>query len=92
MRLLALALAFLGALTFVVRGYHDEQEALHFRDFKGPYSSARCLLKHCDPYSEEQTHAEFLRAGGNDDDKLVFDPYSALYPPFSLVALTPLAA
>ncbi len=91
-RFLALALALFGALAFVVRGYHDERETLRFRDFKGPYASARCLLEHCDPYSEEQTHAEFLAAGGVDQDRVPFDPYSALYPPFSLVALTPVAA
>ena len=91
-RLLALLLALLGVLAFVVRGYHDETQALHFRDFKQPYSSSRCLLQHCDPYSEADTRAAFIAAGGRDIDKIVFDPYSALYPPFSLVVLTPVAA
>ena len=85
-------LAVLGIVAFCVRGYHDEREALHFRDFKQPYASARCLLTGCDPYSEPDTHAAFLAAGGPDNDKVVFDPYSALYPPFSLVVLTPIAA
>ncbi len=89
---MALLLALVAALAFTVRGYHDEREALHFRDFKQPYSSARCLLTHCDPYSEPATHAAFLAASGPDNDKIVFDPYSALYPPFSLVVLTPIAA
>ena len=61
-------------------------------DFKQPYASARCLLTGCDPYSEGETHAAFLAAGGPDNDAVVFDPYSALYPPFSLVALMPFAA
>jgi hypothetical protein len=91
-RWLALLLVVLGIVGFLVRGYHDEREALHFRDFKQPYSSARCLLSHCDPYSEPDTRAVFLAAGGIDNDKIVFDPYSALYPPFSLVMLTPIAA
>ncbi len=91
-RYAALLLALLGVLAFVMRGYHDESEALHFRDFKQPYSSARCLLEHCDPYSEADTHAAFLRAQGPDNDPVVFDPYSALYPPFSLVMLVPIAA
>ncbi len=85
-------IALLGALLFLVRGYHDEHEALHFRDFKQPYSSARCLLAHCDPYSESDTRTAYIAAGGVNDDKVVFDPYSALYPPFSLVALMPVAA
>ncbi len=91
-RLVVVLLAFAGVFAFLVRGYHDEREALHFRDFKQPYASARCLLTGCDPYSEPATRAAFLAAGGRDDDKIVFDPYSALYPPFSLVALLPVAA
>jgi hypothetical protein len=91
-RAIALLLALAGALAFVVRGYHDEREALHFRDFKQPYSSSLCLLHGCDPYSEPDTRAAFLSAGGVDNDRVVFDPYSALYPPFSLALLTPVAA
>ena len=90
-RLMALLLAVLGVLAFTVRGYHDEHEALHFRDFKQPYSSARCVVVGCDPYSETDTLAAFLGAGGVNSDKGVFDPYSALYPPFSLVMLAPVA-
>ena len=90
--ILALLLALLGILFFVARGYHDEREALQFRDFKQPYSSARCLLKGCDPYSEPATLSAFLAAGGHDTDSVVFEPYSALYPPFSLVMLLPVAA
>lgn len=88
---LALLFALLGVCVFVVRGYHDERVVLKFRDFKQPYSSARCLLKSCDPYSESSTRAAFLAAGGHDIDKVVFKPSSALYPPFSLVALVPVA-
>ena len=85
-------IALLGVLAFVARGYVDELGALHFRDFKQPYASARCVLRHCDPYSETDTRAAFLAAGGVDDDPIVWSPYSALYPPFSLAALTPIAA
>ncbi len=91
-RFLVFALVLAGVLLFVLRGYHDEREALHFRDFKQPYASARCLLTGCDPYSEADTRAAYLAAGGVDDDKVVFDPYSALYPPFSLAVLAPVAA
>ena len=92
LRLGVLLLALLGVFAFVLRGYEDEHAALHFRDFKQPYASARCVLTGCDSYSEADTRAAFLTAGGVDDDKVVFDPYSALYPPFSLVALTPIGA
>lgn len=92
LRTLSAVLVCLGVTFFVLRGYKDEQHVLQFRDFKQPYSSARCLLHGCNPYSELDTHAEFLRAGGSDEDSEVFVPYSALYPPFSLAVLTPLAA
>jgi len=85
-------MVFCSALAFLAKGYHDERAALHFRDFKQPYASARCLLHHCNPYDENDTRAEFLRAGGADTDAEVFRPYSALYPPFSFALLTPVAA
>ena len=78
--------------VFVARGHHDELLADHQRDFKQPYASARCLLDGCDPYSEKDTRLSYLRAGGINDDPVVFDPYSALYPPFSLALLVPIAA
>ena len=84
--LLALSLAF-----FLVRGAYNEYVVLHSGDFKQPYASARCLLEGCDPYNESDTHAAFLKAHGTEDQG-IFVPYSALYPPFSLAALTPLAA
>ena len=91
-RTLVALLVCLGIAVFVLRGVHDEKHVLEFRDFKQPYSSARCLLHGCNPYSESETHAEFLRAGGTDEDAQVFRPFSALYPPFSLAVLAPVAA
>ncbi len=82
----------LGIAVFLVKGYRDERTVLHFRDFKQPYASARCLLHGCNPYDEKDTHADFLRARGKDEDTEVFRPYSALYPPFSLAMLAPVAA
>ncbi len=91
-RSLLLALIFLSTLAFLAKGYHDEHLALHFRDFKQPYASARCLLHACNPYSETDTRTQFLSAGGADDDAQVFRTSSALYPPFSFALLTPIAA
>jgi hypothetical protein len=88
----AWALLLLGILAFVGKGYKDEQAALHFRDFKQPYASARCVLHGCDPYAEAPTREQFLEAGGVDEDATVFQAYSSLYPPPSLVMLTPVAA
>ncbi len=89
---IALLLVLLSVAVFLLRGLHDEREVLRFRDFKQPYASARCLLKGCNPYSEDQTRQVFLQAGGVDDDDQVFQPYSALYPPFSFAVLAPVAA
>jgi hypothetical protein len=91
-RSLLMLVVLLGALVFSVKGVRDERHVLKFRDFKQPYASARCLLHGCNPYSETDTRAEFLRAGGTDDDVEVFRPYSALYPPFAFALLAPLAA
>ncbi|HEY0785404.1 MAG TPA: glycosyltransferase family 87 protein [Acidobacteriaceae bacterium] len=88
---LALALLLLSLAFFIVRGYENEYSVLRSIDFKQPYASARCLLKGCDPYSESQTHQAYSEAHGTDDEG-VFVPYSALYPPFSLAVLAPLAA
>jgi hypothetical protein len=82
----------LGCLVFAVLGFHREPRVFHFRDFKQPYASARCVLKHCNPYSESDTEAQYFAAHGPDNDRLVFVPYSALYPPPSLLLLTPVAA
>jgi hypothetical protein len=82
----------LGCLAFTVLGVHRESRVFHFRDFKQPYASARCLLFHCNPYSEQDTQAEYLSTGGPNNDALVFVPYSALYPPPALLLLAPVAA
>lgn len=82
----------LGCLVFLVLGFHREPRVFHSRDFKQPYASARCLLEHCNPYSESDTEAQYAAARGPNNDQLVFVPYSALYPPPSLLLLAPVAA
>src|SRR5579875_1623012 len=79
----------LGIAIFLVKGHHDEHAVLQLRDFKQPYASARCLTHDCDPYSETDTRSQFIQSGGVDDDEAVFRPFSALYPPFSLLPLAP---
>lgn len=90
--LTCLAIVLVGVLLFCIRGYHDERLVLHFRDFKEPYGGARCLLIKCDPYDSAQVHTAWHDAGGVDVEAIPVVPYSSLYPPFSLAALTPLAA
>ncbi len=91
-RALPALIVLVGILAFAGKGYQDEQAALHFRDFKQPYASARCVLHGCDPYAEAPTREQFLSAGGVDDDATVFQAYSSLYPPPSLMMLAPVAA
>lgn len=90
---LAYLLVVAGCLFFLIRGTHDEKLALHSFDFKQPYCSARCLLKNCNPYSEADSRTVFLNAGGSlDEGQQWLIPYSALYPPSTLILLAPLAA
>ena len=92
LRLASYLITLLGCLVFIVLGFHREPRVFHFRDFKQPYASARCVLKHCNPYSESDTEKQYFAAHGPDNDHLVFVPYSALYPPPSLLLLTPVSA
>ena len=90
----AYLLVLAGCLFFVIKGRHDESLTLQSVDFKQPYASARCLLKHCNPYSETDTRAAFIDAGGalGRESRWLFVPYSALYPPSTLALLAPFAA
>ena len=89
-RIAGWAVILVGCVAFAAVGIHHENRS-RFRDFRQPYASARCLLAHCDPYSEADTQAHYVAAGGVDDVERVFAPYSALYPPPALLLLTPLA-
>ena len=82
----------IGVLIFAIRGYENERTVLHFRDFKEPYGGARCLIHNCDPYDSEQIHSAWKAAGGVDVEKVIAAPYTAVYPPTSLMALAPVAA
>ena len=54
-----ITLLLLGSLVFILLGAAMENaSAFQMMDFKGLYYPARCLIQHCDPYSE----SEVLRA------------------------------
>ncbi|MGC2160944.1 MAG: glycosyltransferase 87 family protein [Silvibacterium sp.] len=86
------SIVLIGCLAFLVLGVHRQSRVFKFRDFKQPYASARCLLAHCNPYSEQDTEAQYSLALGPNNDARVFVPYSALYPPPALLLLVPVAA
>ncbi|MDR3576216.1 MAG: glycosyltransferase family 87 protein, partial [Anaerolineaceae bacterium] len=64
-RLDGLLLLLLGSAMFVLSGAAMEHIAAgSMQDFKGIYYSTRCLLEHCDPYSQDQLLHVFLAEGG----------------------------
>jgi hypothetical protein len=63
-RLDGLLLLLLGSAMFVLVGAAMEHIATgSMQDFKGVYYSTRCLLEHCDPYSEDQLLHVYLAEG-----------------------------
>ena len=65
--------------------------AVRMRDFVTPYTGARCLLAHCNPYDLQQVKNEFHAAGGSDSDHAPWLWEPPVYPPSSLVVLLPAA-
>src|ERR1700722_6612416 len=58
-------------------------------DFRTVYSSARCLLEGCNPYSPEAIKEAFAKKNGGMDFALpvgmaAWQPFNANYPPTSL--------
>ncbi len=61
------------------------------RDFVTPYTGARCLLAHCNPYDLQQVKDEFRAAGGGEADHAPWLWEPPVYPPSSLVVILPAA-
>ena len=63
-------------------------------DFKGVYSSTRCLLEHTDPYNPDQLRRAYLTEGGArpSDFPVVAEVVArSFYPPTSFVLTLPFA-
>lgn len=78
------------SLYFVLAGFHKESQQLHSFDFKPIYAGGRCFLEHCNPYSEQEAQAAYLRAGG-DPDTRAFRDYNSDYPPSAFFLALPFA-
>lgn len=79
----------LAAVIFLKTG---AWQALHDScDFVPVFTGARCLLAGCNPYEIPQLKAQFLEGGGRANELSLFDHETAVYPPSTLLVLSPLA-
>jgi hypothetical protein len=80
---------FASALIFLFLGGRN---ALHHSiDFVPAYTGARCLFHGCNPYDTSQLEQQYFQAGGRVDEMPGWDHEIPLYPPSTLLALSPLA-
>jgi hypothetical protein len=99
-RSLGFVLVLLGWLCCVVINARTHVSPKLGFDYLSIYSSSRCLLDGCNPYSGPEMKAAFLAHGGtlrqvaavDEPVKGVFAPYYVGYPPTSLFYFMPLAA
>ena len=87
-------LAFACSFVFVALQplvHKNVEGAVRMRDFVTPYTGARCLLVHCNPYDLQQVKDEFRAAGGRESDHAPWLWEPPVYPPSSLVVLLPAA-
>lgn len=90
----------LGWLFCLVMTSHLRQFPLFGIDYLSIYSSSRCLLIGCNPYSGPEMKVAFLAHGGTladtgpqvDPLKGAFSPYYAGYPPTALFYFMPMAS
>jgi hypothetical protein len=81
----------LGCAIFLIFGaYWASLSANSMTDFRPPYASARCLIRHCDPYNPAQVLRIYLKEGGarstDTRDGLLQVMYGE-YPPSTLTFL-----
>jgi hypothetical protein len=60
-------------------------------DFVPVYTGARCLLHGCNPYDSSQLQQQFFQAGGHAAELPSWDIDIPVYPPSTLLVLSPLA-
>ena len=75
-------------IFFAFGGY----KALHAsEDFSPVYGGARCLLHGCNPYDSDQWGNSYLQGGGPIKFLPPFTMETAIYPPSTLLVLSPFA-
>ena len=85
-QLLVLSVA---ALIFVSVGAARFVQASN--DFVPVYTGARCLLHGCNPYDTGQLEKQFFQGGGRREELPSWDIDVPVYPPSTLLVLSPLA-
>jgi hypothetical protein len=71
----------LGSAAFLMFGFLQSKAGFPLMDFRVVYSSAQCLLHHCDPYSQSEVlrlyaqHADISSASATDRLVLGGNPY-----------------
>ncbi len=79
----------ISALIFFSLG---SRNAIHHSiDFVPAYTEARCLLHGCNPYDTSQQQQQYFQAGGRADEQPEWDHEIPVYPPSTLLVLSPLA-
>jgi hypothetical protein len=97
-RYLGICLALLGWLIHSAISLHRYPAPYAGVDFRAVYASSRCEIAGCDPFSESETMAEFLRQGGTLAEAGPpptygpFLPNMAGYPPTTLLYVLPITA
>jgi Glycosyltransferase family 87 len=77
------------ALLFLFLG---SRNALHHSiDFVPAYTGARCLIHGCNPYNTSQLTQQYFQAGGRIDELPGWEHETPVYPPSTLLAISPLA-
>jgi len=60
-------------------------------DFVPVYTGARCLLHGCNPYDTSQLNQQYFQSGGRAEELLPWPYEMPMYPPSTLLVLSPLA-
>ena len=86
LKLLVLCIA---SLIFLVDG--GRKALVDSCDFVPVYTGARCLLHGCNPYDTAQLNQQYFQSGGRAEELVSWPAEMPMYPPSTLLVLTPLA-
>jgi len=85
---LVLCLSALIFFSVAVERFHAFHSAI---DYIPVYTGARCLLHGCNPYNTSQLEQQYLEADGRADELPAWNEEIPLYPPSTLLVLSPLS-
>ena len=88
MNWLVLCISALIFFSVAVERFHAFHSAI---DYIPVYTGARCLHYGCNPYDTSQLEQQYFQAGGRTDELPAWNEEVPLYPPSTLLVLSPLA-